>query len=61
MRSGGRVFGSLGATLGLLSLTGAAAGGLLAEVVGIVPMLNVATALTALAGVVVLHAYAPAR
>ena len=53
----GRVFGSLGATLGLLSLAGAATAGLLAEVVGIVPMLNVATALTALAGLVVLRAY----
>ena len=57
----GRVFGSLQATLGLLSLAGAAAGGLLAEIVGIVPMLNVAAALTALAGVVVLRAFAPAR
>lgn len=54
----GRVFGSLNATLGLLSLAGAAAGGLLAEVVGIVPMLNVAAALTAVAGVVVLRAFA---
>src|SRR5918994_1201708 len=43
----GRVFGSLNATLGLLSLGGALAGGLLAEAVGIVPMLNVATVLTA--------------
>lgn len=57
----GRVFGSLQATLGLLSLAGAAAGGLLAEILGIVPMLNVAAALTALAGVVVLRAFAPAR
>jgi MFS family permease len=54
----GRVFGSLNATLGLLSLAGAAAGGLLAEIVGIVPMLNVAAGLTALAGLVVLRAYA---
>lgn len=53
----GRVFGALGATLGLLSLAGAAAAGLLAEVVGIVAMLNLATALTALAGLVVLRAY----
>ena len=53
----GRVFGSLNATLGLMSLAGAATGGLLAEVVGIVPMLNVAVALTALAGVVVLRAF----
>lgn len=50
----GRVFGSLNATLGLLSLSGALAGGLLAELFGIVPMLNVATALTAIAGLVVL-------
>ncbi len=51
----GRVFGSLGATLGLLSLLGAMTGGALAEVVGIVPMLNVATALIALSGVVALR------
>ena len=50
----GRVFGSLNATLGLLSLAGAAAAGVIAEVVGIVPMLNTAAALTALAGLVVL-------
>jgi predicted MFS family arabinose efflux permease len=56
----GRVFGSLNATLGLLSLAGAAVGGLLAEAVGIVAMLNVATALIALAGIVVLRAYARA-
>jgi predicted MFS family arabinose efflux permease len=56
----GRVFGSLNATLGLLSLAGAAVGGLLAEAVGIVTMLNVATALIALAGLVVLRAYARA-
>lgn len=54
----GRVFGSLNATLGLLSLAGAAVGGLLAGAVGIVTMLNVATALIALAGLVVLRAYA---
>jgi Na+/melibiose symporter-like transporter len=54
----GRVFGSLNATLGLLSLGGAAAGGLVAEVVGIVPMLNLACGLTALAGLVVLRAFA---
>jgi MFS family permease len=50
----GRVFGSLGATLGLLSLLGATAGGALAELVGIVTMLNVATALILASGVVVL-------
>jgi MFS family permease len=53
----GRVFGSLNATLSLLSLAGAAVGGLAAEIVGIVPMLNVATALIVLAGIVVLRAY----
>jgi MFS family permease len=53
----GRVFGSLGATLGLLSLLGATAGGTVAEAVGIVPMLNVATALIALSGVVVLCSF----
>ena len=54
----GRVFGSLNATLGLLSLAGATVAGLVAEVIGIVPMLNIATALIALAGVLVLRAYA---
>lgn len=54
----GRVFGSLNATLSLLSLAGAAVGGLAAEIVGIVPMLNVATALIVVAGIVVLRAYA---
>ncbi len=53
----GRVFGSLGATLGLLSLLGATAGGTLAEVVGIVPMLNAATVLIALSGVVALRSF----
>jgi MFS family permease len=52
----GRVFGSLNATLGLLSLTGALAGGALAEVVGIVPMLNVSVALIVLSGAVALRA-----
>ncbi len=55
----GRVFGSLGASGALLSLAGAATGGLLAEVVGIVLMLNVAAALVVLAGLVVLRAFAP--
>jgi hypothetical protein len=54
----GRVFGALGASGALLSLAGAACGGLLAEVVGLVPMLNVAAGLTAVAGVVVLRAFA---
>ena len=52
----GRVYGSLGASGSLLSLAGAATGGLLAEAVGIVSMLNVATALIVLAGLVVLRA-----
>jgi Na+/melibiose symporter-like transporter len=53
----GRVFGSLNATLGLLSLAGALLGGLLGEAIGIVPTLNLAVALVALAGVVVLRAF----
>ena len=53
----GRVFGSLNATLGMLSLAGATVAGVLAEVVGIVPMLNVATALIAFTGVLVLRAH----
>jgi predicted MFS family arabinose efflux permease len=57
----GRVFGSLGASGALLSLAGAATGGLAAEAVGIVTMLNVATALIVLAGLVVLVAFAPPR
>jgi MFS family permease len=55
----GRVFGALVANGSLLSLAGAATGGLLGEVVGTVTMLNVACALTALAGIVVLRAFAP--
>jgi MFS family permease len=57
----GRVFGSLQATIWLLSLAGAALGGALGEIFGIVTMLEVASALVALSGVVVLRAYAPAR
>lgn len=53
----GRVFGSLQATIFLLSLLGALLGGVLAEVVGTVPMLNVATALIALSALVVLYAF----
>ena len=56
----GRVFGALGSSGALLSLTGALLGGALAEVVGIVPMLNVAAALIALSGLVVLRAFRPA-
>jgi MFS family permease len=52
----GRVFGSLNATLGLVSLTGALVGGALAEVVGIVPMLNVCVVLIVLSGLVALRA-----
>jgi MFS family permease len=54
----GRVFGSLAATMGLLSLAGATVGGTLAEAFGIVALLNVATALIALSGVVVLRTFA---
>ena len=54
----GRVFGSLQASIFLLSLLGALVGGALAEVVGIVTMLNVAAALIILSGVVVLRAFA---
>lgn len=43
--------------MSLLSLAGAAIGGALAEIVGIVPMLDVAAALTVLAGLVVLRAF----
>ena len=56
----GRVFGALGASGALLSLAGAMTGGALAEIVGIVPMLNVAAGLIVLAGVVVLRAFARA-
>jgi MFS family permease len=54
----GRVFGALGASGALLSLLGATTGGVLAEAVGIVPALTFASVLTALAGAVVLRAYA---
>jgi MFS family permease len=50
----GRVFGSLQATVWLLSLLGAVVGGVGAELVGLVPMLDAAALLTLLAGVVVL-------
>jgi predicted MFS family arabinose efflux permease len=56
----GRVFGSLQATIWLLSLLGAAIGGLGAERLGVVGMLDVAAALVGLAGGVVLLAV-PAR
>ena len=51
----GRVFGSLQAWIWLLSLLGAAVGGVGAELVGVLPMLDVASVLTAGAGLVVLH------
>jgi hypothetical protein len=53
----GRVFGALTASGALLSLAGAATGGVLAEVVGIVPALTFASVLTAFAGLVVLRAF----
>ena len=56
----GRVFASLQATTFLLSLLGALTAGALAEVVGIVPVLNGATVLIVLSGVVVLRAFRPA-
>jgi predicted MFS family arabinose efflux permease len=56
----GRVFGSLQATIWLASLLGAALGGVGAERIGVVGMLDVASALVGLAGVVVLIAL-PAR
>lgn len=51
----GRVFGTLQATIWLLSLLGAVVGGVGAELVGVLPMLNLASALTGAAGLVVLH------
>jgi len=50
----GRVFGSLQATIWLLSLLGAAVGGIGAEHLGVVGMLDVAAVLVGVAGVVVL-------
>jgi MFS family permease len=52
----GRVFGSLQATIWLLSLIGAALAGLGAERLGVVGMLDVASVLVGLAGVVVILA-----
>nr|MDQ3823196.1 hypothetical protein [Actinomycetota bacterium] len=57
----GRVYGSLGASGALLSLLGATTGGALAEVFGIVTMLNVATALIVIAGLVVFRAFRAQR
>jgi hypothetical protein len=56
----GRVFGSLQATIWLLSLLGAAVGGIGAERLGVVGMLDVASVLVGVAGVVVLVSL-PAR
>ncbi len=50
----GRVFGSLQATVWLLSLLGALVGGVLAEAAGLLVALDLAAVLTLLAGVVVL-------
>jgi predicted MFS family arabinose efflux permease len=52
----GRVFGTLQATIWLLSLLGAVVGGVGAEWLGVVGMLDVAAVLVGLAGVVVLLA-----
>jgi MFS family permease len=56
----GRVFGSLQATIWLLSLLGAAVGGIGAEWIGVVAMLDVASVLVGVAGLVVLVSL-PAR
>jgi MFS family permease len=53
----GRVFGALGASGALLSLGGAVVGGALGDVLGVRPMLDVASALVAISGVVVLRAF----
>lgn len=50
----GRIFGALGACGSLLSLAGATVGGVTAQLVGIVPALNISAGLIALAGVVVM-------
>lgn len=52
----GRVFGTLQATIWLLSLLGAVVGGIGAEWLGVVGMLNIAALLVGVAGVVVLLA-----
>jgi predicted MFS family arabinose efflux permease len=56
----GRVFGTLQATIWLLSLLGAALGGVGAERLGVLPMLDVAAVLVGVSGLVVLLAL-PAR
>jgi MFS family permease len=57
----GRVLGSLGASGALLSLLGAMTSGVIAGTIGIVATLDIASALVALAGAVVLVVYAPRR
>ena len=52
----GRVFGSLQATIWLMSLLGAVVGGVIGELVGLLPALDLASALVALSGVVALAA-----
>ena len=53
----GRVYGALGANGALLSLAGAGLGGLCAERIGIVPMLDIASGLVLASGLVVLRAF----
>ena len=50
----GRVFGALGTTMAVTMLIGSLAGGWLAQVVGVVPLLNVAAVLYTLAGLLAL-------
>jgi MFS family permease len=50
----GRVFGSLQATIWLMSLLGAVVGGIAGELVGLLPALDLASVLVGLSGVVVL-------
>jgi MFS family permease len=52
----GRVFAALGASGALFSLAGAVIGGVAAHLIGVTPMLNVASGLVILAGAVVLKA-----
>ena len=55
----GRVFGTLQAVVWLMSLLGAVVGGVGAQVLRLVPKLDVAAVLTVLAGVAVLLAIPP--
>ena len=50
----GRVFGALGTTMAVTMLIGSLAGGALAQVVGVVPLLNVAAVLYTVAGLLAL-------